>query len=95
MDSDPLLCRTKLVPFCHFGLSRYLVTVFIDSRVVAKFDMLDAIHLGILNFEILDFTVDLFFLTITVFEADCIKLIMQGSYLSFVWIRDRWVIRRL
>ena len=95
MDSDPLLCWTELVPFCHLGLSWYFVTVFKDPWIVAKGNKLDAIDLSILKFKPLDFAVDLFFLTIAVFETHCIQLIMQRSCLDLFWIRNGWVVRGL
>ena len=95
MDSDPLLRWTKLVSLRHLGLSWYDVTEFIDSGIVGKFYVLDTIDLGILNFIILDFTVESYFLTITIFEANCIQLVMQGSFVSFIFICDRWVVRGL
>ena len=69
MDSNPFLCWTKFVLFRYLGLSNDFVTELINPRIIAKFNMLYTIDLGILNFEVLDLTVDLFFLTITIFEA--------------------------
>ena len=69
MNSNPLLRRTEFVPFCNLGLPNDFVTELKYSWIVSKFNMLDTIYLSILNFEVLDVTVDFFFLTITIFEA--------------------------